>query len=670
MADKRKRVFEEVPISQKKQLIDIVFLSNMFKKTYNSNYLKFLSKNQILELRLSLYDNPILQKLIDNYLKSPSEKKYLSVKYIEGPYVIYHYGLENIDGNKTVYLFGESHSNTTGHCDDFFRPEFTMTFVNYIKSLMENTPSFFDLYVELNLMSPFEKQDETKTELPSNLFLNKDAIFLDMILNPSNFETARKKITDDSSKYKETSSSTLQDIFNNLNKCIVPTDDICKLMRIHLLDARNNYKFENKLGILSSILSFFYRNMAFFPTNLSISFKNLIKKTGTNLILQEIIKNKKEHINIQTNSLFEILLKNRWVKKQYNKTYYQTKISNFIKLEIKKMLKSSKNQLDCLENLFNLTINIKNNITKNDIIKSSLFLINFQKLEMDLYSLCRIFKRYTHRQPNHNQPEESYVILVYCGANHINTYRNFLVFIKHMNIPFKKRYSFINTRTYIEDTEENIKGCIDISDQRLVFPTREDTDSDTDSDETELPYTEPFGEYTDETALPYAEYTDETALPYAEYTDETALPYAEYTDETALPYGSSLPALPYGSSLPALPYGSSLPYGDETALPYGSSLPELPYGEYGDETELPYGEYGDETALPYAEYTDETALPYGSSLPYGDETALPYGDETALPYGDETALPYGSSLPELPYGEYGDETALPYGSSLPALPFR
>lgn len=114
-----------------------------FKKTYSAVYVQSLS-NEKLDIVKS-HCNLVQQRLIDNL---ENDKTYMK-SYIEGPTHLYIYELPN---NKTVHLFGETHRYTENHCQVDYLP-----FANYIDELSMNSPSFFDLYIEMYLGSSSSK---------------------------------------------------------------------------------------------------------------------------------------------------------------------------------------------------------------------------------------------------------------------------------------------------------------------------------------------------------------------------------------------------------------------------------------------------------------------------------------------------------------------------------
>ena len=108
-----------------------------FKETYDALYIEDLSDEKKEEIREKV--NPVLKQLID-HLQFP---KTYNVDIIEGPISFYKLKLNR----KSFYLFGEKHKDTRGHC----LPMDSISFSEYIKRLSENSPSFFDLYIELSM---------------------------------------------------------------------------------------------------------------------------------------------------------------------------------------------------------------------------------------------------------------------------------------------------------------------------------------------------------------------------------------------------------------------------------------------------------------------------------------------------------------------------------------
>lgn len=424
----------------------------LFKKTYSSIYLQDFSEEKIEEIKLEC--NSVQQRLIDN-LKS--EKTYMS-SYIEGPTHLYIYKLPN---NKTVYLFGETHRNTDQHCNVDY-----LTFSQYIEELSINSPSFFDLYLELG----FETSSSGKTKMDSDMvyaeiinILLKNAnlpFFLDHnpILKPirtQSFETILNHIKNAhiEEEYDYTvNSDVLQSLINSdIGLCFDKsnrTEEECQLFRIHYVNARIsmniNYIIENMnyFGLFEFIFENFHE-----PQVLSY----LFKKLDVNNILKSMFF---EFENVSESIFNYMITHSKKVSKHYNKSYFKYQIKQLIIDEINKLL--SDELLEYIRNIiFNIEDNIELKINKNRLY--TLFL-NLGVNLMDLYCLSRIFKNY---KTNKFRPEQSHNIIVYTGSAHTKVYNRFI----KKYIDGEKTYKYKSEKIMWTYT-----GCIRMPNAKIQFP--------------------------------------------------------------------------------------------------------------------------------------------------------------------------------------------------------
>jgi len=214
-----------------------------FRDTYNAYYIKNLSPQK---KRYAINNNRILKRLVEN-LDVP--KDYI-VDYIEGPISITKFKLE-ISGvpKKSFYLFGEVHIETKNHCSGI---QNSITFLDYIKKLSIQSPSFFDLYVELPLLAPVKplKKDDlghydiNRYSISSRIFC---LTIIEMLDDETlNFEDAfrlkLKKLK--SGGFIPRKKGVLDEIILKYYECIQPSSrksESCELMRIHNIDARENW---------------------------------------------------------------------------------------------------------------------------------------------------------------------------------------------------------------------------------------------------------------------------------------------------------------------------------------------------------------------------------------------------------------------------------------------
>ena len=602
---------------------------NLFLETYNSIYLGKLSSDKLSDLKflVRILKNPVLLKLIENY--ENSNVPYKKTKYIEGPHELYVYKLvdkNNPDIIRYIYLFGETHVDSTGQCEFLQNrlPGPKMTFTEYILDLLKNTPSFFDLYIELRLISKTQRQVKGLTKYFQ--------IFSKFIYNPktTNFQEEIKHV-----EFNEYSrSSTLDTLRKVLEPCISPekrTPAIiepapvapapvapaldCKLARIHVVDSRSTPGEENKLDIIFMIFYYFNSDKVDnLPKETFFSaLFHLIKSAKVFSILSKIANGMFMHIDNQVELLFNLIaVKNQFVKKQLDKSYYKIEIENFIRNKIKKMIRESGSFFPLI---YNFVIDYNRYMKEeeepihtkiSDIQDITTNFLHYTTLEMDLYCLSRIFKNFGQHTEKaaieddngpkvlwriipYGQPKESHNIIVYTGSNHTETYLEFLDEMKENDKISNKSgliRQYINASTCNNNGLEHPCNCIWMSDPIFM---ESDSDSSSESEEDNIQSTE-----------------DGSVPP---------LP----TDLT-----SGIESPPVGVPLPTgqiLPDGGGyLPVYAGVPLPTGQILPDVYGGGYlpfygGDSQENDFGYlpgYGESkssrvqgTGVPFLPYVDE-----------------------------------------------------------------
>ena len=162
----------------------------VFMETYNALYLEDFSQEKLDGLKEEL--NPVYRKLIDN-LKSPMT--YAQHEYIEGPRSLYKFKME-ADGTpkKSFYIFGEHHEDSKGHCGR----RNSIEFHKYLKSLSLESPSFLDVYVELEMVKSKYEYGSTRFAIPvvvGRMLRNRSESFRDCLLytspSPRDLSTSR-----------------------------------------------------------------------------------------------------------------------------------------------------------------------------------------------------------------------------------------------------------------------------------------------------------------------------------------------------------------------------------------------------------------------------------------------------------------------------------------------
>ena len=154
-------------------------LIKLFKKTYSAYHIRHFSRQQKDALKIKFVDNDVLVTLIDNLEIQP---KSYQVDFLEGPVHFCLYQFEN----KTVYLLGEYHRNTNGHCALYgvreppqkYQGLFPRTYrgttlrvPHFIELLSRETPSFFDFYLETGVEDLYSYYDGFYLNIPMSFII-------------------------------------------------------------------------------------------------------------------------------------------------------------------------------------------------------------------------------------------------------------------------------------------------------------------------------------------------------------------------------------------------------------------------------------------------------------------------------------------------------------------
>jgi|LakMenEpi03Aug12_release.lakeMendotaPanAssembly.Ray.scaffolds.fasta_scaffold00700_49 hypothetical protein len=445
---------------------------DIFKKTYSAVYIESLSDEKINFVKERC--NPVQKRLIENLKK---EKTYMS-DYIQGPTEIH---IASLPDNKTVYLFGEHHRYTKNHCYNNF-----LTFSNYISELSKNTPSFFDLYVEINLdmksrlgtindntiyqiiieqLLPVDKQPEKRNKLIQ--FDSTKSFEFEEILE--HIKNQHVNIAEDEFIL---SSPEIDNLFDMVGSCVDPSirgKKECELFRIHSIDSRGS------MSVIRSLENFnyfgFFRSVLMNCRNDLELVNHIFKKVKADKIFKEMFF---QYENVPESIFNFIMNHNRKIKEQYEKSCFKSEIKEFMKEEALVGLITEELVNDVRQLIYNLEterqfdnelferlfLNTNDGLAIEDF---EYFFFFTNVFVMDIYALCRIFKRYDLERnlPNVFQPQESHTIIIYAGAYHTDTYKDFIFNF----LSGKKIYSFVSDQMNWEDI-----GCVKMPESKIQFP--------------------------------------------------------------------------------------------------------------------------------------------------------------------------------------------------------
>ena len=405
-----------------------------FKDSYNALYIKNFSSEKIQAVKETV-NNPVLERLIDN-LEAP--KNYM-VDFIEGP--ISMTKLKLIIPRKSFYIFGEMHRRIEGHCNPMLPKVISVNFIEYISRLSTNSPSFFDVYIELpmlRLSKPENRNDPVHYDFKgasTTRTINK--VLKKMIRDDSlNFEDEFNIEKYTGTEY-ELTSQILNTFPVEFKNCIQPStrnNTECNLMRIHNIDVRTSMNTEEMNG------EFFYINLltdVLSLPNININDKiKLLKRLDFKKIMKALGRLICGGRGITIENMLAIAFTNSSVQKEIDKTSLELKdkIINFSRRKYQEILidplfqNLNEQILRLISVLSNEDCNDLCPINEGDILVLKSFFRNINVIMMDIYGLSRIFKKHikTYDYQSAFQPEESRNIIIYAGDNHSKNYVNFL----------------------------------------------------------------------------------------------------------------------------------------------------------------------------------------------------------------------------------------------------
>ena len=408
---------------------------DIFKDTYNAMYLKDMSQEKLNYIKS--ISNPVQKQLIDNLNTLTNPNHPYNIKLIEGPTEIRKFELK--ENQKTIYLFGEIHRYTVGHCKN---PN-AVPFHHYLQLLAMDSPAFFDFYLE----TPMVKSK--KNSSISSLILFEKSI-ISMYNNPSISFLQAYKTQDKSSP--TTTGYMFKMIRNTLSRCFQPAlwpdAEECKLMRFHNVDLRNTWDIDN-LEVTRSNLKSYGEDVGL--QLLFLIFLHGLKKYNMIDVIRRVNKECPSVLNVlkrlianNTINILDIFNVNKSFKKELDASYKKKEIERWlIKMADHKIINFKKKMF--INIIKTLISSIENNtpfVYPEMHSQLSIIFLNLNVLLLDTYCLSRIFKLHNLKKKKPSgefQPAESKNIIIYAGNIHSNNMAQFFY-----SIGFKDVYSYHN----------------------------------------------------------------------------------------------------------------------------------------------------------------------------------------------------------------------------------
>jgi len=335
---------------------------------------------------------------------------------------------------KIIYIFGEWHANSMD-CKTFKKNAVTVPAEDYLYDLILSTDVFLDIYIELESY--------------------KGGEYL----------------------YEPYVPGRTDELFKKFRKCLqynTRSDASCQLARVHYFDIRfNNIEeddmAENKIDILWIIkkIQYILLNEGDNEGECVSSLKSLLKKyPKISTLIRELVQ---DDIKKVCKFMKKQLTENPYIKKELDKIIenpeLKTKILTFYG---KKICKETMSVMKFIKQKF---INILNYKQKpEDVLFKSMSYIELlfgstMTFFADVYLLGRMFKNFDMSEIEKkaykgatDQPIRANNIIIYCGDNHANNYREFLLSIGFNKIDHSGNLSEDITKP-IPNTPKN---CLDM----------------------------------------------------------------------------------------------------------------------------------------------------------------------------------------------------------------
>jgi hypothetical protein len=366
--------------------------------TYNTNILDYEDKSVQDEfLKFSLknrnnkgFKNVLMELICNHYDKRVKKPK---AEFIGGPKTLsIHW---HPVYKKMIYIFGEWHSNNVD-CDKFEKDPNTILIEDYLYNLMLTTDVFLDIYFEF--LSYKNGEYERELYVPGRT----------------------------------------NELFKKFRKCLqynTRSDASCQLARVHYFDIRGNDIYEK-----NPVIDIFWviEQLRIYTDNKTIeeacsSFKLLLTKYPEVIILlKELQKNKK----IVCKFIEKQLEENPYIKKEFDKIAHNQLKTSILTFYADLLSKETIRILSYIKEDILIILNHEkesDDILFNSIYRIELLFGSAMVYFSDVYLLGRMFKDFDMSEMEEkayagstDQPINAHNIIIYCGNEHANSYRDFL----------------------------------------------------------------------------------------------------------------------------------------------------------------------------------------------------------------------------------------------------
>jgi hypothetical protein len=429
----------------------------LFKTTYNAQYLNaipdsFFTNKIWLDNEYSTM-NETQKKLFKNFLSVPT---YLQYDSIEGPCLLTVAKTVNARNEfKNFLLFSEYHNidvyttskiDTTGRCAlEWPSTSNPIHIKDYLSQLAMQTSQFLDVFVEIPQFSKGKQENKVWFD-NENMF---DDVFIQYFLHyygkTEKFDAELISILQNfvfeaPNESLSTIELTVAQIKDQFLNCLHPdtrsTDPFCNLLRFHYIDIRRTIDLSDRTSFRFYV-DFF---IDFVQTSLFTDYTEYdsrLQALNASFTIQDVCYDL-VFVLLRAFGIGKFLTSQNFSDPVSVVTAFYDKMPDKIKASMKnsemrerifQFVATRPEVSRKIEELGQYWANVKVSVGpdfEQVCKKLCLCLITLQSAILDCYCLCRVFRKFSHKDPNTQQPELGSTFVIYAGGHHTQVYTEFL----------------------------------------------------------------------------------------------------------------------------------------------------------------------------------------------------------------------------------------------------
>jgi len=410
-----------------KQKIPILSVYTNVIKSYNLYYLRNLEEyeKEFESTKLVISSkNYTLNQLVEKYEYNLENS--IIFKYISGPKTFYE--LHNHENKMTVYIFGENHASNE-NCSSIMKEKDNKKVFDNENYKKYSLKSDMGQWLLENGTGDIIKYKEIENVIKK--ISNNSPVFLDVYLEDDLHYIAKNK------KSAFPNGKTAK-IMNNIKKDFIG--------RLHYVDIRGSATIikSNQINILPPLLRL-VNSMEIIAGSNIYDYKLRKKIAPIFLKYYKIYFNDKLDYYKWKEQLIIGIFDNKYLKKEIEKSYKGIDIKNFFYKKIETLLtfEEYEYQKDDYENIYQYTENLINENINKDLTENeesltneififgglSNFIIDIISYTVDIYTLCRIFKKFN--VVNDLELKKPKNIIIYVGDFHAKAIKDYFLFLDY-----------------------------------------------------------------------------------------------------------------------------------------------------------------------------------------------------------------------------------------------